>query len=52
MATEPKFRIDVDIQNLLMNSPATSVMVPAPKGAKLHTPVFPQYPDKLPCGDS
>src|ERR1700733_9166976 len=47
MATVPKFRIDVDIHNLLMNSAPGPVAVPAPKGLTLPEPVFPQYPEKL-----
>ena len=47
MATAPKFRIDVDIHNLLMNSAPGPVPVPSPKGAMLPEPVFPQFPEKL-----
>jgi len=47
MATAQKFRIDVDIHNLLMHSAPSPVKVPAPKGENLPTPVFPQYPAKL-----
>ena len=47
MATVPKFRIDVDIHNLLMNSAPGPVPVPPPKGLTLPEPVFPQYPEKL-----
>jgi len=47
MATAPKFRIDVDIHNLLMNSKPGPVLVPPPKGASLPEPVFPQFPEKL-----
>lgn len=40
-----KFRIDVDIHNLLNNA---SRPTPAePKGLSLPVPVFPQYPEKL-----
>ena len=46
MATAPKFRIDVDIHNLLMHS-AAGVPAPAPKGMKLPDPVFPRFPRKL-----
>ncbi|MBV8052438.1 MAG: hypothetical protein JOZ80_14710, partial [Acidobacteriaceae bacterium] len=46
MATAPKFRIDVDIHNLLMNTPGP-VPVPKPKGLTLPEPVFPQHPEKL-----
>lgn len=47
MATAPKFRIDVDIHNLLMNSAPGPVPVPQPQGFTLPEPVFPQYPEKL-----
>jgi len=46
MATAPKFRIDVDIHDLLRHSPGP-VKVPEPKGMTLPNPVFPQYPEKL-----
>src|SRR3984885_7267899 len=46
MATAPKFRIDVDIHNLLRSSP-TPIIPPPPKGLTLPDPVFPQYPEKL-----
>jgi pyruvate-formate lyase-activating enzyme len=47
MATAPKFRIDVDIHDLLMNTaqaPAKPVLV---KGKRLPDPVFPRFPEKL-----
>jgi pyruvate-formate lyase-activating enzyme len=47
VATAPKFRIDVDIHNLLMHSASGPVLVPAPKGATLPDPVFPRHPEKL-----
>src|ERR1700757_3759236 len=47
MASAPKFRIDVDIHNLLMNSAPGPVAVPPPKGMKLPEPVFPRFPEKL-----
>ena len=47
MASVPKFRIDVDIHNLLMNSAPGPVAVPPPKGMKLPEPVFPRFPEKL-----
>src|ERR1700735_609924 len=47
MATAPKFRIDVDIHNLLMNPAPGPVAVPAAKGMKLPDPVFPQFPELL-----
>jgi hypothetical protein len=46
-ATAPvKFRIDVDIHNLLMNS-ASAPERPEVKSAALPEPVFPQYPELL-----
>src|SRR6201984_3268152 len=47
MATAPKFRIDVDIHNLLMRSSPDLVKVPAPTGMTLPDPVFPQYAERL-----
>src|SRR5579864_3090455 len=47
MASAPKFRIDVDIHNLLMNSAPGPIAVPPPKGMKLPEPVFPRFPEKL-----
>src|SRR5579862_5422890 len=47
MASAPKFRIDVDIHNLLMNSAPGPVAVPPPKGMQLPEPVFPRFPEKL-----
>jgi sulfatase maturation enzyme AslB (radical SAM superfamily) len=47
MATVPKFRIDVDIHNLLMNSAPMPPRAPEPKGMTLPEAVFPQYPEKL-----
>lgn len=47
MATAPKFRIDVDIHNLLMN-PSGPVKVPEKKGKTLPEPVFPRFPQLLP----
>ena len=41
-----KFRIDVDIHNLLMN-PSGGPSPPALKGATLPEPVFPQHPELL-----
>src|SRR6202049_2691071 len=47
MATAAKFRIDVAIHDLRINS--TQMLPPpaAPKGLTLPDPVFPQYPDRL-----
>jgi len=47
MATAPKFRIDVDIHDLLMDSSREPVRPAAVKGLTLPEPVFPQYPEKL-----
>jgi hypothetical protein len=47
MASAPKFRIDVDIHNLLMHSATEPVKLPLVKGAKLPEAVFPQHPEKL-----
>ena len=47
MATVPKFRIAVDIHDLLMNAAPGPVPVPPPKGLTLPEPVFPQHPEKL-----
>jgi len=38
-----KFRIDVSIHNLLMNSPSGLPVVPTPKGMTLPEPIFPQH---------
>ena len=42
-----KFRIDVDIHNLLMNSSPTGPTPAKATGAVLPEPVFPQYPALL-----
>jgi hypothetical protein len=42
----PKFRIDVDIHNLLMHSSPEPVKSPVSKGMTLPEPVFPRYPEK------
>jgi len=49
-----KFRIDVSIHNLLMNSPSGLPVVPTPKGMSLPEPIFPQYPELLkdPCPET
>ena len=46
MASPAKFRIDVDIHDLLMNS-AESPRPALVKGLSLPEPVFPEYPEKL-----
>jgi MoaA/NifB/PqqE/SkfB family radical SAM enzyme len=47
MATAPKFRIDVDIHNLLMNSVPQGPRPPVNRCVALPEPIFPQYPEKL-----
>jgi MoaA/NifB/PqqE/SkfB family radical SAM enzyme len=47
MASPAKFRIDVVIHNLLVNSNAQAPMPAQAKGLTLPEPVFPQYPEKL-----
>ena len=47
MATAAKFRIDVAIHDLLMNSSQRPPAPPEPKGLTLPEPVFPQFPDRL-----
>src|SRR6266702_4344958 len=47
MATAPKFRIDVDIHDLLMDSSREPARPAAVKGLTLPEPVFPQYPEQL-----
>ena len=46
-AAPAKFRIDVDIHNLLMNSGSSGPAPAAAKGATLPDAVFPQYPGLL-----
>lgn len=47
MATAPKFRIDVDIHDVLMNSKPGPIQKPAAKSVKLPEPIFPRFPEKL-----
>jgi MoaA/NifB/PqqE/SkfB family radical SAM enzyme len=47
MATPAKFRIDVAIHDLLMNSSPQKPTLLVSKGLTLPEPVFPQYPEKL-----
>ena len=47
MATPAKFRIDVAIHDLLMNSAQQKSVGLVSKGLTLPEPVFPQFPDKL-----
>jgi len=46
-AAPTKFRIDVDIHNLLMNSASSGPRPAVVKAATLPEPVFPQYPELL-----
>ncbi len=47
MSTTAKFRIDVAIHDLLMNSNQRPPEPPEPKGLVLPEPVFPRFPEKL-----
>ena len=47
MSTVPKFRIDVNVHSLLMNSAAHGPELPAHKGLTLPEPVYPRFPEKL-----
>jgi hypothetical protein len=46
-STQPKFRIDAAINDLLTNSAARPSEPPMPKGATLPQPVFLQHPEML-----
>jgi MoaA/NifB/PqqE/SkfB family radical SAM enzyme len=47
MATAPRFRIDVDIHNLLVRSSSQRPTPAMPAGLTLPQPIFPQHPAKL-----
>jgi len=47
LAAVAKFRLDVDIHNLLMDSSRQVVKPAAAKGLTLPEPIFSQYPEKL-----
>ncbi len=47
MAAAPKFRIDVDIHNLLMNSGSSRPAAVLPRGRTLPEAIYPQYPTRL-----
>ena len=47
LATPPKFRIDVDVHELLMNSKQQPPKPAEPRGQALPEAVFPQHPEKL-----
>jgi len=46
MATVPKFRIDVNVHSLLMNS-ALGPELPEHQGLTLPEPMYPRFPEKL-----
>jgi hypothetical protein len=46
-STQPAFRIDVDINDLLLHSTVRPPAPPEPKGAMLPEPIFPQHPGLL-----
>ena len=47
MATVPKFRIDVNVHRLLMNSGSNGHELPLDKGKSLPEPIYPRFPEKL-----
>lgn len=47
MATPARFRVDLSIHDLLMDSNLRPPVPPAAKGMTLPEPVFPQYPELL-----
>jgi hypothetical protein len=47
MATAAKFRIDVAIHDLLMNSTQRSPAQAEAKGLTFPEPIFPQFPERL-----
>jgi MoaA/NifB/PqqE/SkfB family radical SAM enzyme len=47
MSTVPKFRIDVDIHNLLMDKASQGPQPAAVKGLTLPSPVYPKHPELL-----
>jgi sulfatase maturation enzyme AslB (radical SAM superfamily) len=47
MSTVPKFRIDVNVHSLLMNSALDGPERPVDKGMTLPEPVYPRFPEKL-----
>ena len=46
MSTVPKFRIDVNVHSLLMNS-TQGPELPANQGLTLPEPIYPRFPEKL-----
>ena len=47
MATIPKFRIDVNVHSLLMQSSSQGLQSPIDTGLVLPEPVYPRFPEKL-----
>jgi MoaA/NifB/PqqE/SkfB family radical SAM enzyme len=47
MATVPKFRIDVSVHSLLMNSRSEGPELPVNEGITLPEPIYPRFPKKL-----
>ena len=47
MSTVPKFRIDVNVHSLLMNSASDGPELPVDKGMSLPEPIYPRFPEKL-----
>ena len=47
MATVPKFRIDVKVHSVLMDSPSEGPKPPIDKGMTLPEPMYPRFPEKL-----
>src|ERR1035437_7568540 len=47
MSTVPKFRIDVNVHSLLMNSASDVPELPVDKGTSLPEPIYPRFPERL-----
>ena len=47
MSTATKFRIDVNVHSLLMNSEVEGPEVPVSRGLTLPEPIYPRFPEKL-----
>jgi hypothetical protein len=47
MSTVPKFRIDVNVHTLLMNSESHGPELPVNRGMTLPEPIYPRFPEKL-----
>ena len=46
-STVPKFRIDVNVHSLFMNSASEGPELPVDRGMTLPEPVYPRFPEKL-----